>query len=170
MKKIFLLALLILSACRDHKEPASFIDIKQTHNYKDVYPVQRALVNDYEGLFSQKQEGKLESLLSEFDSSSQNKILLLTVKAYDEDFSFQDYISRVAKRWHIDQNNDGRTLLIVLSKEKRKISFSFGNGVKNLTEFQANEIVSNKVLPQFRSDNYYAGIQTCIVEITRIWK
>ncbi|MFP9112297.1 TPM domain-containing protein [Flavobacterium sp. RHBU_3] len=153
----------------DYKKYYDNLSGKSTEQ-KNQYPVQKYLVNDYERLFTAEQTSELNTILVKFDSTSQNKIVLLTVKSYNENVSFQDYVSQLGKKWHIDENNNGRTILIVFSREKRKIALTLGAGVKGISQSQTNKIISEKVIPEFKRNQYYIGIKSCINEIIKKWK
>ena len=135
-----------------------------------IYSVQTALLNDFENDFTNEQKEELGKLLLEFDSVSSNKIVFLSIEACDENLSFQDYVSNLAQKWHIDQNNGGKTILLVFSKKKRKIAMSNGINVTNFSEIDANKIISEKVIPAFKDNNYYLGIKECIAEMIHKWK
>lgn len=148
----------------DYKKYFDNLSGKYTEE-ENTYPLQKHLVNDYEKLFTEEQISELSGILVKFDSMSQNKIILLSVKSYNENVSFQDYVSELGSKWHIDKNKHGRTILIVFSREKRKIALTLGAGVKGFSESQANEIISQKVIPEFKQDQYYIGVKNCVNEI-----
>lgn len=153
----------------DYKKYFENLSGKNTEQ-ENQYPVQKYLVNDYERLFTTKQINELNTILVEFDCISKNKIILLSVKSYNENISFQDYVSELGKKWHIDKNKNGRTILIVFSREKRKIALTLGTGVEGFSQSQANKIISEEVIPEFKQDQYYTGIKSCVNEIIKKWK
>ena len=116
------------------------------------------LVNDYTQTLSADQVNQLEQKLVAFDDSTSTQIAVVMVKSLDG-YDVADYTQRLAQSWGVggDKNNNGVMLLISLGD--RKVSIQTGYGVEGtLPDAIARRIIENEITPNFKSGDYFAGI------------
>ena len=164
-----------LFSCQSPKEQdAEILRLKSLNTanqqQQGVFPIQKGLINDYEKIFTKEQYEELNKILSDFNTNTNNKIVVLThkmVKPYED---FQDFAENVGVRWHIEQNNGGNVILIVLSQTNRKIALTKAKGVFDITDEEAQLAISEKTIPELKKNNYYVGIKNGVIEIIKKWK
>lgn len=116
------------------------------------------LVNDYTQTLTSDQINQLEQKLVAFDDSTSTQIAVVIIKSL-EGYDVSDYTVRLAESWGVggDKNNNGVVLLVSLGD--RKVSIQTGYGVEGaLPDAIARRIIENEITPNFRSGNYFAGI------------
>ncbi len=116
------------------------------------------LVNDYTQTLSPDQVSQLEQKLVAFDDSTSTQIAVVIIKSL-EGYDVADYTVRLAESWGVggDKNNNGVVLLVSLGD--RKVSIQTGYGVEGaLPDAIARRIIENEITPNFKSGNYFAGI------------
>ncbi|MBC7758247.1 MAG: TPM domain-containing protein [Phormidesmis sp. FL-bin-119] len=116
------------------------------------------LVNDYTQTLSPDQINQLEQKLVAFDDSSSTQIAVVIVKSL-EGYDVADYTQRLAESWGVGgaKNNNGVVFLVSLGD--RKVTIQTGYGVEGaLPDAIARRIIENEVTPNFKSGNYFAGI------------
>ncbi|AWH86377.1 hypothetical protein HYN59_15230 [Flavobacterium album] len=133
------------------------------------YPNQQGLINDFDSIFTNDQKDELSQMLLDYNIKSKNKIIIASLDSIPTDINFQVYAEDLGRRWKIEQNNQGRTILIVFSKRNRKVALTKTNAVVNLSEDNIKSIVSKEILPDFKRDNYYLGIKKGILGIMNKW-
>lgn len=116
------------------------------------------LVNDLADVLSPEQEATLERKLVAYDDSTSNQVTVLTIKTLD-DYPIEEYALKVLRDWGIgnQQHNNGVLILAVI--EDRKIRIKTGYGLEGaIPDIIANNIIANDIVPAFRSENYYEGL------------
>lgn len=135
-----------------------------------LYTAQQGLLNDFENDFSENQKHELSKILLDFNIKSKNKIIVVSLSSVPTDYDFQVFAENLGKQWKIEQNNQGKVILIAFSKSNRKVALTVANGVKDLQEETINELVTEEILPEFKKDNYYQGVKNGILAISRNWQ
>jgi uncharacterized protein len=116
------------------------------------------LVNDYTQTLSPDQVSQLEQKLVAFDDSTSTQIAVVIIKSL-EGYDVADYTVRLAESWGVggDKNNNGVVLLVSLGD--RKVTIQTGYGAEGaLPDAIARRIIENEITPNFKSGNYFAGI------------
>jgi uncharacterized protein len=116
------------------------------------------LVNDYTQTLSADEIGQLEQKLVAFDDSTSTQIAVVLIKSL-EGYDIADYGVRLAESWGIGgaENNNG--VLLLVSVGDRKVTIQTGYGVEGaLPDAIARRIIENEITPNFRSGNYFAGL------------
>lgn len=117
------------------------------------------LVNDYTQTLSPEQINQLEQKLVAFDDSSSTQIAVVIIKSL-EGYDVADYTQRLAESWGVGgaKNNNGVVLLVSLGD--RKVTIQTGYGVEGaLPDAITRRIIENEITPNFKSGNYFAGIE-----------
>ena len=128
------------------------------------------LVNDYTSTLSAEQVAVLEQKLVAFDDSTSNQIAVVIIKSL-EGYDVADYAVRLAEAWGVgrDKKNNGVVLLVAL--DDRKVTIQTGYGVEGaLPDAISRRIIENEITPEFKSGDYYAGIErgtNAIISYTR---
>jgi len=113
---------------------------------------------DKAALLKPEIKAKLLEALKSFHLSQGPQIVLLTVPAL-EGYPIEDYSIRVSEEWKIgDRDKDDGVLLLVAAKD-RKLRIEVGAGVEgDLTDLESSRIIRDYIVPQFKKQNYQAGI------------
>ncbi len=120
------------------------------------------LVNDFAGVLSAAELKALEDKLVIFNDTTSNQIAVVIVddlQGYDR----SDFAFRVARDWGVGQGdfNNG-VLILVKTKTERsdgQIFIATGYGLEGaIPDIACAEIIDREILPQFRSNDYYGGL------------
>lgn len=168
MKKasIFLIiaTLQLFISCEVKYKESSFADNKEVN----LFPKRLGLLNDFENVFTKEQNFELNKVLSDFEVNSKKHIIIASTSTFLPYDDFQKYTIDLAKNWDIEGDNDGNTILIVFSKEHRKIGLSVASGVQ-IKDEKVQKIISEILLPDFKENNYYSGTKKGILELIKVW-
>lgn len=120
-------------------------------------PVPPRLVNDLGGMMSAAEADRLEAKLEEYARTSSTQISVVTIKNLGG-YDVAQYAVELANRWGIGQKDKDNGVLILASKDDRKINISTGYGVEHvLTDATSGAIIRNEIVPQFKKGNFYEG-------------
>lgn len=127
-------------------------------------PVPPRLVNDFTGTLTNEQTYSLENKLVAFSDSTSTQIAIVMVsdlKGYDK----TDYAVRLAQSWGIGQaGSDNGVLILVKPKtatSNGETVIITGYGLEGaIPDLTCGEIVDKELLPAFRQNDYYGGLES----------
>lgn len=128
------------------------------------YPPLRGRVNDYsKGDFLKPEEERaLEARLADFEGKTSIQMVIAVVDSTNgEDMS--SYATKLGTHWGIGQKGIDNGIVILWYPEGREIFIAPGYGIEPyLTDGKAGEILDTKVIPHFRNNQWYAGINGAV--------
>ncbi len=115
-------------------------------------------VYDYTNLLSTAQKASLEQKLIRYSDSTSTQIVVLIISTTEgEDINYLG--AKWGQTWGIGQGQEDNGVVILLAKDDRKIAISTGYGVEEfLTDLMSKRIIETIIIPQFKSANYYGGL------------
>jgi uncharacterized protein len=155
MKKIILFITLLFLTCLSYG-----IEIPKPNGY----------VSDYENLFTSEQKQELTNILTDYEKATTIEIAILTVSDYGDDIF--DFAQETATKWGIGKDSTNNGLLIVISKNYKKLRIQTGYGLEGyLPDGWLKGIGDETAEDYFKNDNFYDGTINIINECkTRIEK
>jgi len=128
------------------------------------------LVNDYTNTLSDSQKQQLEQKLVAFDDSSSTQIAVAIIKTVG-DYDINEYALELGRKWGVGRAGKNNGVMIVVALGDRKVSIQTGYGVEGvLPDIYAKRIIENDFKPNFKTGNYYQGLEdgtTSIIKYTR---
>lgn len=116
------------------------------------------LVNDYTNTLTQAEVSRLEQKLVAFDDSTSTQIAVVLIKSL-EGYDVADYAVRLAEKWGIGGSKNNNGVLLLASIGDRKVTIQTGYGVEGaLPDAIARRIIENEITPNFRTGNYFGGL------------
>ncbi|OGU59398.1 MAG: hypothetical protein A2V66_16150 [Ignavibacteria bacterium RBG_13_36_8] len=119
-------------------------------------------VNDYANILSDQAKMKIDQLLRTHESETSNQIVILTIQSLGDEV-LEDYAYNVFNTWHLGQQVKDNGVLILISVNDKKIRIEVGYGLEGyLTDAQCSSIIRNEMAPNFRRDDYDAGVISAV--------
>lgn len=115
-------------------------------------------VYDYIGLLSASEKKALEEKLIKYSDTTSTQIVIATINSTEGENI--DYLgTKWAHEWGIGQAKEDNGVFILLAKGDRKIAIKTGYGVEHLlTDAMSKRIITQDIIPYFKQDNYYGGL------------
>lgn len=134
------------------------------------FPKRIGFVNDFDNIFSDKEEKILDSLIENFKSRTTIEISIVSI---DETMTtlegFNSYTLRLANDWGVGKKKKKNGILIGISASLQRVRINKGLGVKKvLTDTKTKKILGEFVFPEFRKGNYFEGTRVAIMELVKI--
>ncbi len=121
-------------------------------------PGNQTSVYDAADVFSPEEERQLEQKLISYADTTSTQIVIATIESLDGEYIGM-YAPKWAHEWGIGQAKEDNGLLILLSEGDKEIWITTGYGLEEyLTDATTKEIIENIILPEFRKNSYYAGL------------
>jgi uncharacterized protein len=115
-------------------------------------------VYDYVGLLRESQKSALEQKLVRYSDTTSTQIVVVIISSTEgENINYLG--AQWGQKWGIGQAEEDNGVLIILARDDRQIAINTGQGVEHLlTDALSKRIIENIILPEFRKDDYYAGL------------
>ncbi len=120
-------------------------------------PRLRGRVNDYADMISGSTESQLDSKLKSLEESDSTQLVVLTIPSLEGE-PLEEYSIRVAEEWEIGQKEYDNGLLLLVSKNDRKVRIEVGYGLEGrLTDLLAGRIIDYEIRPNFEAGRFNEG-------------
>ncbi len=125
------------------------------------------LVNDAAGVLSAEQVAILEQKLVALDDSTSNQIAVVLIKTLDG-AAIEDYAQKLFREWGIGNKKTNNGVLIIAAIDDRKMWITVGYGLEGaIPDITASSIYRNEMVPSFKEQNYYRGIDNAINALSK---
>ena len=155
MKRLTYILLLVFStfmAFAQQASNASMSDIIKTP------PRPARLVNDYSGTLTSDQKEALETKLYRFDDSTSSQVTVVIVQSLDG-MDVADAATELGRSWGVGGKANNNGVVLLVSKDDRKLNISPGYGLeKSLPDLTTQQIIQKIIVPNFKGEDYYRGI------------
>lgn len=129
------------------------------------------LVNDFANKLSASEKDQLERKLVDFDNSTSVQICIVTTDSIG-DYDITQFADQIGIEWGVGTKGKDNGVVIVVKpkvgQEKGKAWISVGYGLEGvIPDITAGQIVDNEMIPQFKKENYYAGLDSATNTIAK---
>lgn len=148
MKKILLPLLLLMAA-------SAFAQIEKV--IPDA-PSPVRFVVDLTGTLTADQQHTLEEKVKGYEDSTSTQITVVLIPT-TEGYEMVDYAVALGRKWGVGQKGKNNGIVFLIAKEDRKIFIAPGYGLEGaIPDITAKQIVDRVVLPNFKGNDFYGGI------------
>ncbi|HXH04906.1 MAG TPA: TPM domain-containing protein [Candidatus Nitrosotenuis sp.] len=115
---------------------------------------------DQTSTLTAEQKTNLAGIIAAERASSGNQIGILIVQNLEGE-PVEEYALDVARGWGIGQKDRDSGVLLLISKDDRKIRIEVGSGLEGpLPDIRAGQIIRDRIAPELRAGKYYEGIES----------
>ena len=125
-------------------------------------------VIDQTGTLTAEQKATLEQTLTAFEArkGSQLAVLMVASSAPEE---IEQYALRVAEQWKLGRKKVDDGAILVIAKNDRAMRIEVGYGLEGaLGDLTSKRIISETILPRFKSQDFYGGITAGVEQVIRV--
>jgi uncharacterized protein len=125
-------------------------------------PRLQGYVNDYAGMISPSVKSRIVEELRAFEQSDSTQIVLLTIPSLEGE-DIEEFGIKVAEQWKIGQQQKDNGVLLIVSKQERKVRIEVGRGLEGkLTDLMAGRIIDQVIKPRFRQGDFDGGFAAAV--------
>lgn len=155
---------------RDTKGPTAEFDFSTVDKFRESKRIGQ-IVNDYDNIFSFSQQKELSNIIYAYNIATTRQIVVVTIDSINPYSDIQKMASDLGNYWGVGAAEKDNGLIILLCKPCRKIGIVTGYETELvLTDEICQEIIDKTIIPEFRNENFYAGIKNGLVELIAKWK
>lgn len=159
MKKTVLLIVIVVSffSCKAKQQTT---DSSQKTSF--------SFISDLSKVFTQNQKDSLNLKISQFEQETTNEIAIFTLDSISGDVVFNATI--LANSIGVGKKDKDNGLLILLVKPMREVGIATGKGTMQiLTDSICQNIIDQQMIPEFKKNNFYEGMDNALNEIIKHW-
>ena len=128
------------------------------------------LVNDLARLMQPGEADALEQKLVAYNDSTSSQIAVVTVPTLDGN-EIADYAQKLYEAWGIGSKGKNNGILILVAQQERAARIQTGYGLEGaVPDAIAKRIISNTLVPAFRQNQYYAGLDRATDQLIALAK
>jgi uncharacterized protein len=126
--------------------------------------------NDYENIFSDDEEVKLNQIIADFEKETTVEIAIVTIDTFKvSKEKFNDLSLHIARTWGVGKNEKSNGILIAISKGYRQIRIQNGDGISSiLSDDETAKIIRNQIIPYFKKEDYFEGTKAGILKLIEL--
>ena len=125
-------------------------------------------VNDFAGMLSQSEQARLEQKLRNYNDTTSSAIVVVTVNSTNG-MDVAQYTTELAHRWGVGREDVDNGLVILVSKNDRRINIATGYGMEGVVpDALAKRIIEQEIEPRFREGNFYGGLDAATDTIIKL--
>lgn len=116
------------------------------------------LVNDYTNTLTPEQRQALEDKLVALDDSTSTQIAVVIMPTTGG-ASISDYNAALLRKWGVGSRKNNNGIVLLIAKDERKLDIAVGYGLEgSLTDATAQQIIDDIIVPNFKGNDYYRGV------------
>lgn len=151
MKRIFILLFVLVATL----QPVSGQQIQPRPN-----PPQA--VNDFANLLEPFQRSALEQKLRAYNDSTSSAIVIITVPDL-QGYDISQVSLKYLRDWGVGVKGKNNGVVILVAKQERQARIETGYGMEGvLPDITAKHIIEDEMIPQFKNDGYYRGLDNAV--------
>ena len=155
MKKIYALLVATLFMSCLFAQNATDISIDQLIK---TAPKPARLVNDFSNTLTAEQQQALEAKLVSFDDTTSSQIVVVIVSSL-QGRDVADVAIELGRSWGVGAKKNNNGVVLLISRNDRKLNISPGYGLeKALPDIICDQIVQSIIVPNFKGNDYFGGI------------
>lgn len=118
--------------------------------------------NDFTNTLSPEELQQLNFRLKTYEDTTSNQLVSLMIASLDG-YPLEEYSFETAEKNKIGTKKNSNGILFLVVKNDRKMRIEVGYGLESvLPDALTSSIIRNEVVPHFRKNDYYAGINSGI--------
>src|SRR5580698_1285902 len=122
-------------------------------------------ITDKTRTLDEGQKASLNSQMEAVNQASTVEIAVLVLPTLSGE-AIEDVAFKTFENWKLGKAKKDNGALLVIATGERRTRIEVGKGIEgNLTDLQSNDILHQKVGPQLRQGNLFAGIQAGVTAI-----
>lgn len=125
-------------------------------------PEIKSYVTDQTGTLSSEEKAALESSLREFEKIKGSQIIVVIVPTTSPE-AIEQYSIRLADAVKAGRKGIDDGAILLVAKDDRQVRIEVGYGLEGaLTDFTSKRIIDEQIVPRFKQENYFEGIEAGI--------
>lgn len=128
-------------------------------------------VFDHENIFTKAQEEHLDSLITDFEQRTTNEIVMITVHDIGDSKTMAEHATMLGNNLGVGKKDKDNGLVILFSRNLRETFLATGYGTEKILKDEVcKQIVDSIMIPHFKENQYYEGLEAGLKECMNRWE
>lgn len=171
-KLAFLVSIFLLFACEDDQQAGSDQNSNQNQISVDSLdlPNQLGNINDFENILNEEQKSQLDKKINDFNEKTKVEFVIVTTDSLPKELlTLEEYAATIAEKWEVGKKKDNG-LVLAYSKKLRSVNISTSKETqKVLSDQRCQEIIDQDMIPHFKKDEIFKGLESGANKIIESW-
>lgn len=134
-------------------------------------PVPHLAVNDFGHILTLNEKTSLEKELSAYKVRTGNALVFISLDSLTDpksknQYTIEEAASLYFNKWGIGDSIKNNGVLLIMSRSPRRVRIEVGKGLETvLTNPVCQQIIDDKLVPNFKKGSFYAGIKEAVEAI-----
>ena len=112
---------------------------------------------DYIELLNKSGARFLEEKLIQVSDSTSTQIVIIIIDSTKGE-KILDLATRWGNKWGVGEKDKDNGIILLMAKSDREVAIATGVGIRDkLTDSNAQRVINERIVPQFKKGNYYRG-------------
>ncbi|MES1215364.1 MAG: TPM domain-containing protein, partial [Bacteroidota bacterium] len=158
MKKLLLFICVLFSFCA----------FAQIDKVVPARPNPPRLVNDFTNTLTREQVEDLEHKLVAYDDSTSKQVVIVIIPTTNN-YPIEDVaLQQILRKWGVGNKEKNNGIVVLVAKDDHNVRIEVGYGLEGaIPDVTANHIIQGDMIPNFREDNYYRGLDLATDDIIK---
>lgn len=147
----------------------SFLAINKPLLAQKKFPIPTHYLNDWNELFSPKEQQEINRLIDSFNSATSNEIAIVTLYSTAPYPDIKTIGNEIANEWGVGKKDKDNGLLIALCVPCRNISINTGIGTEAIINDEIAQSLIQGYIPYLKGKQYYIGLKKLLYSLFDLW-
>ena len=167
MKSYFKIALVFATLFCFNQSTFAQFEIPEKPNDPELIKKEYVVYDKDKVLNSVEKEKLRQKLINYSDSTSTQIVVAIISSTKGENITYLG--ANWLTKWGIGQEKEDNGILIILAKDDRRVAINTGYGVEHLlTDALSRRIIERDIIPYFKKDDYYGGLDNGLEAIFQV--
>ena len=132
------------------------------------FPTLTGRVVDQAGVLDQATAARLTAKLADLEAKTTTQLVVVTLPSL-QDYDIADYGYQLGRHWGIGQKGTNNGAILIVAPSERRVRIEVGYGLEGmLTDAVTRLIITNAILPRFRTGDFAGGIERGVDDIIQV--
>lgn len=128
-------------------------------------PTTEFFVNDFANVLSTETKQKIIEIGKTIETKTTAQVIVVTVPNMNGDY-IESYANKLFNKWGIGTKTGNNGILILVSKEERKVRIEVGYGLEGvINDAKAGRILDNYAISSLKKNDYNKGIIDILTQV-----
>jgi len=133
-----------------------------------TFPTPTGYVNDFANIISESIQSQIESDLNQHKLNTGQEVSVVTIDSLEGD-TIENASVELFSQWGIGTKEKDNGVLLLIALKDRKLKIETGYGIEPiLTDSRSGTIIRDVITPEFKKDDYDAGIKAGVAAILTV--
>ena len=126
-------------------------------------------VIDYTSTLSSDEKEKINKKIRSFSEDVGSQIGVVIIPS-TEGYPIEEVSMKIAEKWKLGRKGVDDGVLLLIAKNDRELRIEVGYGLEGaIPDIYAKRIINNKITPEFKEGDFYAGIDNGVENDAKAW-